>query len=362
MKQIIVGVVVILVALGVIYMVDSKRGVHDVGGSNNEASEVLSLEEKAARFSQYKEIVRPSGFVNTKPLQLKELIGEKVVLLDIMTYSCINCQRTYPYLNAWYEKYKDQGLEIVGIHTPEFQFEHDIENVREAMERYGITFPVVLDNEYGTWSAYENRYWPRKYLIDIDGYVVYDHIGEGGYAETEKRIQELLMELNEGEVGFDADVVAPEDAEKVNTLLPRSPETYFGLLRNQNLGVAVKAADDGVVTFVAPTDPKPNQLYLIGDWMVTEEYGEAVSADARLYFGYSAQKVFVVASSEDGGVVEVLVDGEAVAADAGEHVEDGAVRIQNEQLYRLIEAEKHGRHGLELKVEKGVRLFAFTFG
>src|SRR3989344_3254541 len=150
----------------------------------------------------YVEIVNPSGFLNTgvdsdgkvAPVTLGDLVGKKVILVDFMTYSCINCQRTFPHVKAWYEKYKDKGLEIVGIHTPEFAFEKNIENVRVAMKKAGITYPVVLDNDYGTWKAYANNYWPRKYLIDINGNIVYDHIGEGAYEETEMKILELLEE------------------------------------------------------------------------------------------------------------------------------------------------------------------------
>ena len=136
---------------------------------------------------RYVEIANPSGFLNTgmnpdgsaKPITIGELVGRKVILVDFMTYSCINCQRTFPHVTAWYEKYKDKGLEIVGIHTPEFAFEKNIDNVRIAMKKAGITYPVVLDNGYSTWGAYANNYWPRKYLIDINGTIVYDHIGEG---------------------------------------------------------------------------------------------------------------------------------------------------------------------------------------
>jgi thiol-disulfide isomerase/thioredoxin len=137
-----------------------------------------------------------SGYINTHDgFRLSEIVGKKVVLVDFWTYSCINCQRTQPYLNAWYKKYKDAGLEIVGVHTPEFAFEKDRANVVAAVEKFGITYPVVQDNDYQTWGTYGNRYWPRKYLIDIDGYIVYDHIGEGGYEETEEKIQELLRAL-----------------------------------------------------------------------------------------------------------------------------------------------------------------------
>jgi thiol-disulfide isomerase/thioredoxin len=142
------------------------------------------------------EIKNPSGFVNTndQPIKISDYIGNKVILLNIMTYSCINCQRTFPYVTAWYKKYKDDGLIVIGIHTPEFAFEKDKGNVEKAMKEFGINFPVVLDNEYATWNALENKYWPRKYLIDIHGNIVYDHVGEGAYEETEEKIKELLKE------------------------------------------------------------------------------------------------------------------------------------------------------------------------
>ena len=152
--------------------------------------------EKQKNFPKFQEIVKPGGYVNTNDtVTIGQYVGKKVVLLDIMTYSCINCQRTFPYLVDWYKKYEDKGLVIIGIHTPEFAFEHNKDNVAKAMKKFGITFPVVLDNEYGTWNAYGNRYWPRKYLIDVDGYIIYDHIGEGGDDETELAIQKALLLL-----------------------------------------------------------------------------------------------------------------------------------------------------------------------
>ena len=145
---------------------------------------------------KYIEIVNPSGFVNTNnaPITIGQFVGKKVILLNIMTYSCSNCQATFPYVNKWYEQYKDEGLSVIGLHTPEFAFEKDIKNVEEAMLRFGITYPVVMDNEYATWNAYNNRFWPRKYLFDIHGNIVYDHIGEGAYEETEVEILKALVE------------------------------------------------------------------------------------------------------------------------------------------------------------------------
>src|SRR3989344_15985 len=197
----------------------------------------------------YKEIAGPAGFVNTgknadgtdKAISIGALVGKKVILIDFLTYSCINCQRTFPYLNAWYETYKDRGLEIVGIHTPEFAFEKDIDNVREAMKNFGIKHPIVLDNDYATWRAYGNQYWPRKYLIDIYGNIVYDHIGEGAYEETEMKIRELLLERAEvlglNKPDTNEELAASQMPEGENTA--RSPETYFGSLRNERLANGV---------------------------------------------------------------------------------------------------------------------------
>lgn len=250
------------------------------------------------------EIVGPTGFVNTEPITLGELVGEKVILLDFMTYSCINCQRTFPYLKEWYEKYKDEGLIIVGIHTPEFAFEKDIKNVEKAMEEFGLSFPVVLDNDYATWRAYGNRYWPRKYLIDIHGNIVYDHIGEGAYDTTENKIRELLAEramvLGEA-VGPDTQL--PVGKTNGTPKGVGSPETYFGSLRNTLLGNGT-AGRAGVQTFTLPTLRIPNTLYLSGTWNITEEYAESTEG-AGIVFQYRAKEVYMVARADTPVELEV---------------------------------------------------------
>ena len=142
----------------------------------------------------YIEIKKPTGFVNSEPFSLSDLVGEKVILVKFTTFSCYNCQNVYPHVISWHEKYEDDGLAVVAIHTPEFAFEKEIENVRDAMAKEGIEFPVVLDNDYATWRAYGNRFWPRIYVIDINGNIVYDHIGEGAYDITENVIKKLLDE------------------------------------------------------------------------------------------------------------------------------------------------------------------------
>ena len=158
----------------------------------------LTQTQKSSKYKIAPDLSSVDGYINTDnlPITISQYKGKKVVLLSIWTYSCINCQRTLPYLNSWYTKYEDKGLVIIGLHTPEFAFEKVQKNVEDAVKKYDINYPVVLDNDFSTWNAYENRYWPRKYLIDIDGFIVYDHAGEGDYDVTEKAIQQALLERN----------------------------------------------------------------------------------------------------------------------------------------------------------------------
>ena len=323
--------------------------------------------EKQKQYKRAQEIVSPAGFLNLAAeqtsLKLADLVGKKVILVDFWTYSCINCQRTTPYLNAWYEKYKDQGLEIVGVHTPEFMFEKERENVAEAIARMGINYPVVQDNDYGTWFAYGNRYWPRKYLVDIDGFVVYDHIGEGGYELTEKQIQlalaerSLVLGLNEtiktGTVSASVDVPAGG---------PISPETYFGFERNQFLANGARGVP-GEQAFTVPIAPSLGGLYLGGTWNLAGEHAENKTAGAKIVYRYQAKNVYFVASAQSGTKVTVLRDGVPVSAEAGADVQNGSVTVQSDRLYHLVHEPAPGEHTLELIIESpGLKAFTFTFG
>lgn len=313
----------------------------------------------------YKEITRPAGFVNTGdiPIKIGDYVGKKVILLDVMTYSCINCQRTFPYVTSWYERYKDSGLIVIGIHTPEFAFEKDKKNVEKAMKEFGINFPVVLDNDYGTWNAYGNRYWPRKYLIDIYGNIVYDHIGEGAYIETEMKIKELLKEraevLKMSEAPTDKDLVSKTIIPQVTTA--QSPETYFGSLRNEYLKNGM-VGRNGEQTLSVPTQVLLNGLYLGGKWNFSDEYARSVK-DSNIVYRYNAKEVYIVASAESPTDIEVWQDGKLVSSEAGSDVKNGSVRVQESKLYRLIKNNEPGEHTLELRVKDGgVLFFAFTFG
>lgn len=355
--------IIVLAGVGLFFLFASPRAASP--------SVQQSVQAAVTGERKYKEIVDPSGFVNTPstssgqatPISIGELVGKKVILVDFLTYSCINCQRTFPYLNAWYAKYKDQGLEIVGIHTPEFAFEKDIDNVREAMKRFGIMHPVVLDNDYATWNAYGNQYWPRKYLIDIHGNVVYDHIGEGGYDETEMKIRELLAErakvLGMGEPPMGdtlAASVIPETA-----IEARSPETYFGSARNEYLANGTPGRS-GTQQFSLPKTFMHNALYLGGSWNIVPEYA-APDTGGSVAYSYSAKRVYLVAEANAPVSVEVLQDGKPVGSSGGADVKNGMVTIGESRLYELVDNPAPGIRTLELRVNgTGLRLYTFTFG
>ncbi len=353
-------------------LTDFQNSVPDISGDKTTTPAIKNQPRDSKKTSgpvvanQYKEIVNPSGFVNSEPFTLGSLVGKKVILIDFLTYSCINCQRTFPYLDAWYDKYKNQGLEIVGIHTPEFAFEKDINNVREAMKKFGITHPVVLDNDYGTWNAYGNLYWPRKYLIDIYGNIVFDVVGEGQYAETEAKIQELLAQRTKV-LGMAENMPKSGDA-LVSKNIPdqsvqaSSPETYFGAQRNGLLANGISGSV-GQQKFYLPSDFKNDALYLGGTWNFKNEYAESVS-DASIIYKYNAKEVYIVAESDASAEIEVIQDGKLVTDVSGQDVQSGSLlKIEESRLYKVIKNATRGDHTLELKVKSGkVRMYTFTFG
>ena len=328
-----------------------------------------AMKEKAAKYERAKEIVDPTGFINTPPIKVSDLIGKKVILVDFWTYSCINCVRTFPYLNAWYEKYKSKGFEILGIHTPEFDFEKILSNVQAAVAKFGIKYPVILDSNYGTWRNYNNQYWPHEFLIDIDGFIVHDHIGEGAYDETEAQIQALLKERMErvGEAGSVAGGMAnPASVIGIEFGKVGSPETYFGAARNEFLGNGpVNSA--GPYSFTVSTSISPNKLYLGGDWNMDKEFAESKSAGAEIVYKYNAKNVYLVASSDAGVKIKILRDGKPLGAEAGADVvregSDTVVNVKESRLYKLIEGADYGTHTIEIIIETpGLKAFAFTFG
>ncbi|MCA9354552.1 MAG: redoxin family protein [Candidatus Kaiserbacteria bacterium] len=309
---------------------------------------------------QAPELAGISAYLNTsnEPITLEQFQGEKIVLVDFWTYSCINCRRTLPYLNTWYERYHDQGLEIVGVHTPEFAFEQQTSNVEQAIADFGIKYPVVLDNDYSTWRAFGNKFWPRKYLINEKGQIIYDHIGEGAYDETEAEIQAALAQLGKTSAQTVGGVVG---VTAVDFASVGSPEVYFGSKRNEYLGNGTKH-EGGVQTLSLPTTFSADQLYLDGTWNITSEYAETRSA-GELVYTFTAKNVYMVLGSGLENVAEVYLDGQPISLDqAGADVAEEKLMVSEERMYHIYTSDEYGTHELRLKVEPGFRAYTFTFG
>jgi cytochrome c biogenesis protein CcdA/thiol-disulfide isomerase/thioredoxin len=276
------------------------------------------------------------AWINSPPLTLQQLRG-KVVLIDFWTYSCINCLRTLPHLKAWYAAYHDKGLVIVGVHTPEFAFEHVTSNVRAAVKRLGIAYPVVQDNRYKTWDNYANQYWPAEYLIDKQGRVRHTHFGEGEYEETESLIRRLLRDN-----GAHARHVA--DATPSGLL---TPESYLGYARLTNY-VGANPVPDKFATYAFPGSLQANTLAYDGSWRVG---AQAITAgkNARLRLQFEASNVYIVMGGQ--GTVRSFVDGKPT----------GTIRVNAEKLY-TVRSGKPTDALLELRFSPGVQAYSFTFG
>ena len=319
--------------------------------------------------SKYKiapDIVGIAHYLNTTPEKLEEQIKDKVVLYDIWTYSCINCIRTLPYITAWDDKYADQGLLVVGVHSPEFEFEKDPENVQMAMDKHGINYPVVLDNDMETWKAFENRYWPRKYIADHEGYIRYDHIGEGGYQETEKIIQQLLKE-RANSLGIQmASAEQLVNIDEFEHSLFRTPELYFGYKFAQNrnqLGSEEGFQPGKIVMYSQPENIDLHKFYLTGEWKNHEDSMELISETGSIKLLYNAKEVNIV--TDEKAELELFLDGDTLSEKySGIDITSGNILTVDEpNLYNIVNADESSSHIMEIKVKgKGFQIFTFTFG
>lgn len=291
-----------------------------------------------------------------KPLTLSGLRGH-VVLVDFWTYTCINCIRTLPYLKAWDAAYRHDGLRIIGVETPEFAFEHDAGNVENAIEQFGLRYPVVQDNKMGTWNAYGNEYWPADYLIDAHGQVRYAAFGEGDYDKTETAIRALLAEsgASVGGKSHPTDVVVPSEV--------ATPETYLGTARAQGW---INGPKSGQHDYGAPPTGELtlNDFAYSGTWSIEAQPATAL-AGAGVDLEFDAKNVYLVLSSpgERPLPVQVLLDGHPIsAADAGADVHDATVTVRRQRLYSLVSLPSDQRHRLSLRFANGISAYAFTFG
>ncbi len=296
------------------------------------------------------------GGHQNRPLTMPGLRGH-VVLIDFWTYTCINCLRTLPYLKAWNATYGPQGLEIVGVHTPEFAFEHEASNVRDAIERFGIRYPVVQDNNYGTWNAYGNEDWPADYLIDAHGNVRYTAIGEGDYATTESAIRALLAEAGDsvGAMSHPTGAIKPSEE--------ATPETYVGTARAQGW---INGPQAGLHDYGSTPHPglALNEFAYGGTWNIAAQPALAV-AGATIEAHVQARNVYLVLSSAGHRPrqMQVELDGRPIpAAQAGADVHNGTVTVTGERLYTLVSLPHNEQHHLTLRLAPGISAYSFTFG
>lgn len=297
------------------------------------------------------------SWLNSEPLSLAQLRG-KVVLVDFWTYTCINCVRTFPYLKSWYQQYKDQGFVIVGVHSPEFEFEKSRENVAQAIQDFGITYPVVQDNEFAIWNRYSNRYWPAHYLIDAEGRIRYTHFGEGEYDTTEAAIRALLEEAGQPVASKAAEVVGDQSSRFI------THETYLGLARMANFAAQPLPVSVGVQTFrLNSTIPRDSFGYE-GVWDLQLEHAQA-QANSAIEIEFRASNVFlVITPATDSDKVNVFLDDQSITEGSGKDVLNGVLEADTPRLYEIVRfKDGPSQHRLRLEfLTPGTQVFAFTFG
>ena len=373
-----VGVVALIVGFAIYFnnpeinkssLGNSDQSITSDPNSNNGISSVgLSIDK--SQFKKAPEFTGITSYINTNATELSDLKG-KVVLVDFWTYSCINCIRTLPYLVDWNQKYSDKGLVIVGIHSPEFEFEKGIDNVKQAVTRFGIEYPVLLDNDHGTWNAFQNSYWPRKYLVDSDGYIRYDHIGEGGYVETENAIKNLLSERSNQQSieisNINQTKLTVPGAQSVDFNQIKTPELYFGYqYARAQLGNIEGFNPDRTVNYTIPTSNlKSNVIYLQGLWKNNPDSMELVGPDGKIILSYSSKSVNIVAGGK--GEISVKEDGKNTQTNnpfkGNELDTEGKLNIDGQRLYNIAEHGDYGSHHIEINAKgSGFKLYTFTFG
>lgn len=306
-------------------------------------------------------------WLNSKPLTAEEL-KEKVVLIDFWTYSCINCLRAIPYVHAWAEKYKDQGLVVIGVHTPEFAFEKDIDNVRQAIADLGITYAVAVDNDYAIWRAFNNRYWPAHYFVDAEGRIRHHKFGEGGYDESERVIQALLAEAGANKVASDIVAVSATGAQAASDMSDvLSPETYVGYERAENFVSPGGAVRDAAHDYT-DGDPRLSEWGLAGSWTIGKEHAALKAAEGGIVYRFHARDLhLVLGPAADGKSLRfrVTIDGAAPGEDHGVDIDaDGNGVVTGQRLYQLVRQKGPVRdRTFEIRfLDPGAEAYAFTFG
>jgi len=295
------------------------------------------------------------AWINSGPLQISELKG-KVVLIDFWTYSCINCMRTLPYLNDWYMKYHDKGFVIIGVHTPEFEFEKNQDNVKNAVVQDGIKYPVALDSNFETWQNFNNQYWPAHYLIDKNGYIVYTHFGEGDYDVTENNIQYLL--------GM-SDPATTEITSNEPSTDNETPETYLGYLRAARYSSPQPVAKDRSAQYTFPQQLSPNAWALKGNWKIMQDRVISDRGNAAIEINFYATKVYIVMGNATDREIKVklFMNGRELKDEKGKDVVNGVVNVNKHSIFEVVAQDKPVNGILQLiSSSPGLEVYTFTFG
>lgn len=350
MKFLTIAIVTLLLGIGA-GLLYAKNMKNNVSQTNQNTTLVAAKAEVQGVFNsnmQAPELTGITAWLNPdKPFTLKSLRG-KVVLIDFWTNQCINCIHTLPYITKWYDKYKDQGFVVVGVHTPELAYERTTESIQKAIELYGIHYPIAQDNNYATWNAYNNQYWPAEYLIDAKGNIRAAHFGEGDYDKSEEEIKQLLKEAGQN---------VDEKMVTVNAQTPSessSPETYLGYKRIERFNSPEKIVPDGENNYSYGQNLPKDYFEYGGKWIVGSERAMP-NVGSTLQFNFTAKEVYLVMRPKAGvvGKVRVYQDGKVV----------GEVSVDKDKLYTLVSLPKVENHLLKLEfLDNNLEVYAFTFG
>ena len=373
-KTAIIGAIIIVVAIGglAVFFTSLDKAVSVTGNqiitdkaNTGNSTGIQSTYSDESNYPKAPDLVGIAGYINTTPEELQAKIKDKVVLYDFWTYSCINCIRTFPYLKAWNDKYADKGLLIIGVHSPEFEFEKDLNNVKMAAKKYGLTYPIVLDSDHMTWDAFSNRYWPAEYITDDLGHIRHTNFGEGDYDQTEKVIQQLLDQRAK-RLGLNTTA----DQSLVNLQAHafsvfQTPELYFGydFADGRNyFGNSEGFEPEKIVSYTMSSDLQKDHFYLEGQWQNLHDSMKLSSDNGKIVLPYTAQDVHIVASGTGTGI-QILLDGKPVTSDdAGQDTNNGTAIISENRLYNIISSKQAGSHTLTIIGHPGFEIYTFTFG
>ncbi len=356
------AIVMLAAAIGAPIMAYETGQIGGIGSVYGEATAAI------AAHGDFPSLAGATGWLNSPPLKPAELRG-KVVLVEFWTYSCINWRRQLPYVRAWAEKYRDQGLVVIGVHTPEFDFEKNVDNIRWAVKDMKVGYPVAIDSDYGIWRAFDNAYWPALYFIDAQGRIRHTQFGEGDYGRSEAVLQKLLSEAGASGVANAPVSFEGKGAEAAADIASlRSPETYVGYARTENF-----ASDGGLArgkshTYIAPSKLRLNSWALSGDWTVASGLAALNKSNGRIAYQFHARDVHLVMGPASNGApvrFRVLIDGKPPGASHGVDVDEQGNGIATlPRMYQLVRQSGliiDKRFEIEF-LDPGIEAFSFTFG